>query len=128
MRAPKLLSIVELGGYPDFSSVYQQLGYQVLAANSMRKALALLKSNLPEVIVTEFNFQSDFRDRTSSLESLMATLQQKLVNVQVVVLYEPAYSEQFERVRQRFDAIHALAFPVTAENMKQAIDKLSERH
>ena len=70
-----LLSIVELGGYPDFKFLYESLGYQVLHVTTVRKALALLKANQPDVIVAEFNFQSDFRDRTSSLESLLAVIQ-----------------------------------------------------
>lgn len=44
-----LLSIVELGGYPDFKSMYKSLGYQVLQATTVRKALALLKKNRPDV-------------------------------------------------------------------------------
>ena len=69
-----LLSIVELGGYPNLSGRYSAAGYQVIAASSMRKALALLKRHRPEVVVAEFNYQSDFRDRTSNLETLMARL------------------------------------------------------
>ena len=72
---PRLLAIVELGGYPNFTSLYRRLGFEVTFVNSQRKAQAYLKKQLPEVIVTEFNFQSDFRDRTSNLETLMARLQ-----------------------------------------------------
>ena len=70
-----LLAITELGGYPDFSGLYTARGYQVETVSSMRKALRSLKQNQYDVIVAEFNFQSDFRDRTSSLETLMATVQ-----------------------------------------------------
>ena len=69
-----LLSIIELGGYPNFTAVYQQAGFTVESVASVRKALGLLKKINPDVIVAEFNFQSDFRDRSSSLESLLAVL------------------------------------------------------
>jgi hypothetical protein len=46
----------------------------VTKAVTVRKAIAALKNMQPDVVVAEFNFQSDFRDRTSSLESLRAVL------------------------------------------------------
>jgi DNA-binding NtrC family response regulator len=84
--APVLLSILELGGYPDFSRLYQSQGYQVVTMPSMRKALKFIKNNRIDVIVAEFNFQSDFRDRTSQLESLLASIAQT-PEVKVVVFY-----------------------------------------
>ena len=83
----QLLSIIELGGYPNFTPLYEELGYNVEIATRMRKALGLLKKQQPDVIVAEFNFQSDFRDRTSSLESLLAVVQ-RLPDTRVIVFYE----------------------------------------
>ena len=68
----------------------------------MRKAIKMLKKSHPEVIVAEFNFQSDFRDRTSSLESLMATVQSK-GNTKVIVFYEKEQRKQLERLLAVFD-------------------------
>lgn len=39
----QLLSIVEVGGYPNFSLLYQQAGFEVETAKTMRKALGILK-------------------------------------------------------------------------------------
>lgn len=72
---PTLLAIVALGGYPDLAEDYRRAGFEALRADSMLKALAILKRRSPDVVVAEFNFQSDFRDRTSGLETLMAALQ-----------------------------------------------------
>ena len=87
--------IIELGGYPNFTPLYQELGYEVVIATRMRKALAILKKCQPDVIVTEFNFQSDFRDRTSSLESLLAVVQ-RLPATRVIVFYEKEFMPQFD--------------------------------
>ena len=54
--AKLLLSIVELGGYPDFTSLYRELGYEVAVETRMRKALGFLKKRKPDIIVAEFNF------------------------------------------------------------------------
>jgi len=119
----RLLAIVELGGYPNFTSLYRRLGFEAIFVNSQRKAQAYLKKQLPQVIVTEFNFQSDFRDRTSNLETLMARLQ-RYPGVQVIVLYPSEFSAKFEQLRQRFPIAAALTFPVSEEDMERVISEL----
>ncbi len=74
-KLPLLLAVSEIGGYPNFTLLYEKLGYQVVVETSMRKVLKLLKKTTPQVVVAEFNYQSDFRDRTSSLESMMSIVQ-----------------------------------------------------
>ena len=115
--AKLLLSIVELGGYPNFSPLYQSLGYTTMVENRMRKAIAFLRRQQPDVIVAEFNFQSDFRDRTSSLESLLAVVQ-RLPDTRVVVLYDREYEPQFEKLRARLPVHAALAFPVSEDELR----------
>jgi hypothetical protein len=61
--ARTLLSIVELGGYPNFANLYQSRGLTVERADSMRKAVKLLKTLQPRVIVAEFNYQTDRHTR-----------------------------------------------------------------
>ena len=112
-----LLSIVELGGYPNFSPLYQSLGYTTVVENRMRKAIAFLRRQQPDVIVTEFNFQSDFRDRTSSLESLLAVVQ-RLPDTRVVVLYDREYEPQFEKLRARLPVHAALAFQDSEDDLR----------
>ena len=116
----RLLAIVELGGYPNFTSLYRRLGFEASFVNSQRKAQAYLKKQLPDVIVTEFNFQSDFRDRTSNLETLMARLQ-RYPGVRVIVLYPSEFTAKFEQLRKRFSIAAALTFPVVPEDMERAL-------
>lgn len=124
-RRPQLLSIVELGGYPDFTPQFEQAGYQVTAVHSMRKALAALKRLSPAVVVAEFNFQSDFRDRTSSLESLLATLQSRHPQAKVVVFYDRENQHPFEqRLRSRWRVDAALAFPVEPDQITAVLGQL----
>lgn len=116
-----LLSIIELGGYPNFTPLYQQAGFEVLTARSLRKALAALKKTTPQVIVAEFNYQSDFRDRTSNLESLLAAVQPQ-PDVKVIVFYEPQYRHQLERVRSRFAIYAALPYPIDGGRLRHYLD------
>lgn len=118
---PLLLSIVELGGYPNFMPEYQAAGFQVVTANSMRKAIGLLKRQKPDVVVAEFNFQSDFRDRTSNLESLLATLQTRCPGARLVVFYETRHAEHLDRLLSGHTVHAALPFPITPERLLDAI-------
>jgi len=117
----KLLSIIEMGGYPDFRPVYESCGYEVVVETRMRKAIARLKRETPDVIVAEFNFQSDFRDRTSSLESLLAVVQ-RLPDTRVIIFYDEEFTSQFEKVRTRLPVYHALRFPVTAQQLREVLE------
>ena len=119
-KKSSLLAITELGGYPDFTALYNECGFQVDMVNSMRKALRNLKQNKYAAIVAEFNFQSDFRDRTSSLETLMAVIQQK-GDVKVIIFYEKEYEHQFEKLRARFSFYAEFAYPIDSSELKSAL-------
>lgn len=119
-KKPVLISILELGGYPDFTRLYQSLGYQVYMLDSMRKAIKFIKKNEVNVIVAEFNFQSDFRDRTSQVESLMASLAQKN-QVKVIIFYDKDQAHQFTRVADRFQFLAALTYPIKEDDIKAVL-------
>ena len=118
--APSLLGIIELGGYPNFLPLYRRLGFDAELVSSQRKAQAALKKRLPGVIVAEYNFQSDFRDRTSNLETLMARLQRH-PEVRVVCIYQPEYKHKLDAMLQRFPVFAALPLPVTEAAMEAAL-------
>ena len=115
-----LLSIIELGGYPNFTPLYKSLGYEVAVETRMRKALGFLKKHQPDVIVAEFNFQSDFRDRTSSLESLLAVVQ-RMPATRVIVFYEKEFTSQFEKLRSRLPVCDALTFPIEESALRTTL-------
>jgi len=116
----KLLSIIELGGYPDFQSLYRQAGYEVESVVSVRKALGRLKKIDPDVIVAEFNFQSDFRDRTSSLESLLAAVQRS-PKTKVIVFYEKEHEHQLVKLTSRFPIHESLSFPIDPVGLEASL-------
>jgi DNA-binding NtrC family response regulator len=111
-----------MGGYPNFIPLYEQLGYRVDVVNSQRKARNLLKQDLPDVIVAEYNFQSQFRDRTSNLETLVAVLQ-KHPRVKLVVFYEPGHAHKFAVLSERYPVFAALPFPVDRDALEDALTK-----
>jgi hypothetical protein len=86
----------------------------------MRKALNYLKRNSPKVIVAEFNYQSDFRDRLSSLESLIAVAQRR-PEINVIVFYEKDYRHQFERLWAQYDFFDTLPYPIEAGRLEEVL-------
>jgi len=106
-----LVQVVELGGYPNFIPLYQRLGYRVETVNTGRKAISALKKLKPEAVVTEFNYQFSFRDRTSNLESILAVIQPQ-TGVKVVVFYDQAVQEQLDQVAERFPGFIAMRYPI----------------
>lgn len=127
MSASKtLLAIVELGGYPDFTALYKQHGYQVTLLHNTRKAMAALKQQLPDVIVAEFNYQSNFRDRTSTLESVLATVerlqQTSHKTVKVIVFYDQAYETSLQKLQAAFDNFVVIPYPVSESELARQLD------
>ena len=123
---PVLLSIIELGGYPDFTPLYETAGFHVVKAESVRKAVKLIRQHKPRVMVAEFNFQSDFRDRTSSLETLLSSMQ-GVTEASAIVFYEKEFEPQYQRFLQSFEVFASLTFPVEEEQLRAELQLISQK-
>ena len=117
-----LLSIIELGGYPNFIPLYQSRGLTVESVNSVRKAIKVLKTSRPAIIVSEFNFQSDFRDRTSSLESLLAAVQW-MPETKVIVLYDKEWHEKLQQLLAVYTVFATIPFPIKEQQLASVLDR-----
>lgn len=117
---PILLSIVELGGYPDFSPIYKRLGYEVVSTDSVRKAVKLIRKHQPVFIVAEFNFQSDFRDRTSSLETVLSSVQ-GVAESKVIVFYEKEVEQKYNLFLSHFSVHASIPFPVDENVLENSL-------
>ena len=125
MRDKKLLAVVELGGYPDFRSLYEQFGYEVVVESSIRKAISLIKKNKFDVVVAEFNYRHTFRDRLSNLESIIAVSQTN-DQLRFIVLYETEFDNHLDKLRKQFQFNAEIAFPINEEKMRVALQKLDQ--
>ena len=125
MSSPKkiLLAVVEQGGYPDFTRIYEDAGYQVEMLKTTRKAIGFLKKNKVDLLVAEFNFQTDFRDRCSSLESVMASVQHQ-PDLKVIIFIDKSNAQRFEKISSRFSIHHTLSFPIDEEQLREAVNNI----
>lgn len=117
----KLLSVIEFIANAKLPDLYQQLGFEVTVEWRVRKAVALVRKLKPDVIVADFYFQQDFRDRLSNLESLLAAAQ-PLKECSILVFYEPHDAHALERVRQRMRIDAALPMPASDEAIKTVLN------
>ncbi|WP_457673096.1 hypothetical protein [Thiolapillus sp.] len=122
-KQKSLLAVIELGGYPNLMPLYQRLGFSVELVTSQRKARSALKKHQPDLVVAEYNYQTDFRDRSSNLETLTAVLQH-YPGVKLLVFYPPRHEEVFRRFRENHEVWKAIAFPVTEQAVEEALKEL----
>lgn len=116
----KLLAVIEFIEHAQYPTIYKTLGYEVTTEWQVRKAVSLVRKMKPDVIVADFYFQSDFRDRLSNLESLLAATQ-LLKEFKVLVFYEPANEHALTRVRERMRIDAALPMPASEEAIRAVL-------
>lgn len=113
----KLLSIIEQGGYPDFTPMYREAGYEVTQVTSTRKATSWLKKNTPELIVMEFNYDPHFRDRLSNVETIISIVERN-PGMRLIVFYDKEAEFQFRRLEDQYELYAALEFPINQKKLK----------
>ncbi len=116
----KLLAVIEFIEHAQYPAIYTALGYEVSTEWQVRKAVSLVRKMKPDVIVADFYFQSDFRDRLSNLESLLAATQ-LLNDFRVLVFYEPQNEHALTQVRERMRIDAALPMPATDSAIKAVL-------
>lgn len=116
----KLLAVIEFIEHSQFPAIYKDIGFEVAVEWQVRKAVSLLRKMKPDVIVADFYFQSDFRDRLSNLESLLAAAQ-LLQGVKILVFYEAHNEAALNKVRERMRIDAALTTPVTESAIRSVL-------
>jgi len=117
---PSLLMINAFIGTAGYKKLYQEVGYTVVAEWSERKAISLVRKSPPAVIVADFYHQTDFRDRLSNLESVLAAVQ-STPGTRVLVFYEPAHQAVLDTVRARLRIDAALSLPVQESQLRDTL-------
>lgn len=115
-----LLAVIEFISHGKLPELYSQIGFDVTTEWRVRKAVSLVRKLKPDVIVADFYFQSDFRDRLSNLESLLAAAQ-PLKDTRILVFYEPQDEPMLIRVRERMRIDVVLPTPVSNESIKTVL-------
>ncbi len=117
---PRLLMVNAFIGTAGYKKLYQELGFAVVTEWSERKAISLVRKSPPAVIVADFYHQTDFRDRLSNLESLLAAVQ-SAPNTRILVFYEAAHQAVLDKVSARLRIDAALVLPVAEDRLRATL-------
>lgn len=107
-------------GTAGYKKLYQELGYSVVTEWSERKAISLVRKIPPAVIVADFYHQTDFRDRLSNLESLLAAVQ-GMPSTRILVFYETAHQSVLDQVSARLRIDDAFTLPVQEDRLRATL-------
>lgn len=121
-----LLSVRELGGYADFTPLYREMGYRVIAVQGIRKALASLKTEQPAVVVAEFNFAPTYGSRISTVEALLARLQTHHAQAHILLFAEREHRHQLQRLQGQYGVIASLPHPVDRDDLAQWLSQVND--
>ena len=118
----KLLFFVDEGGFEDFTPLFQSLGFEVSFEDSQRKAVKLAKKNKYDIVVAEFSYNPEFRDRVSNIESLLATVEAESADSKIILLYDEINQLQLDQLLQRYRVSETLKFPINREKLISLIN------
>lgn len=117
---PRLLMVNAFIGTAGYKKLYQELGFSVVTEWSERKAISLVRKSPPAVIVADFYHQTDFRDRLSNLESLLAAVQ-SAPGTRILVFYEAAHQAVLDKVSARLRIDDALVLPAAEDRLRTTL-------
>jgi NADH:ubiquinone oxidoreductase subunit C len=125
MTSPALLSVVESAAHPNFTGTYKKLGINETKLTSMRKALALLKSQPFDFIVCEFfyGYGNNYAGvNISNLDVMLYSLQKYSPDTRVIVLVDKAEREYVDKLNDIFPLHGVLQYPVSEKTIIQILE------
>lgn len=117
----KLLFFVDEGGFDDYTPLFIEQGFTVDFEQSQRKAVKLAKKNIYAVLVAQFSYNPEFRDRVSNIESLLATFETHSVDAKIVILFDDLYQPQLNQLKARYRTDCTLTFPIDTQLLRDCI-------
>ena len=117
MTRKRLLAVIEFLNHSRLPALYQRMGFEVAVEWQERKAISLLRKIRPDVLVADFYAQTDFRDRLSNLESLLAAAQ-PMAHTKILVFHESKNQAALDKVRARLRIDAAMTTPIDERELE----------
>ena len=124
MSHKTLFSIIESPAHPDFSSLYKKLGISEIRLNSIRKANAELKKQLPDIVVTEFiyGYGSNYSGvHISNLDVFLVSLLKHKAQTRVIVMVDKSERQYVDKLNEIYPLDTILVHPVTKLQMEAVL-------
>ncbi|MBT4837072.1 MAG: hypothetical protein HON94_06970 [Methylococcales bacterium] len=126
MTNKTLLSIIESPSHPNFTDLYQQLGFQETQLTSIRKANNWLKKQQPDFIIAEFfyAFGNNYSGvHISNLDVLLVSLQKYSPNTKIIILVDKTQAKHVDHLKSIFPLHAVLQFPIAIEQIKSLLSR-----
>ena len=127
MPSLTVYSLIESPFHPDCNAVYRRLGMEEVKFSSMRKAIAHLKLQLPDLIVADFvyGYGSNYAGaNVCNLDVFLRGLEPYRHEYRLIVLVDKEEQEFVEKLHNLFPITTALLNPVKPEHMKIVLEGL----
>ena len=124
MSEKTLLSIIESSSHPNFTELYNALGFKEIKINSMRKAIAALKKQQPNFIVAEFfyGYGNNYAGvNISNLDVLLYSLQKYSADTKVIVLVDKSEYKYVNKLNNIIMLHDVLKFPVSNRQLQKTL-------
>jgi hypothetical protein len=126
MSTKTLFSIIESSAHPNFSELYRSLGIKENKINSMRKAIAALKTQQPDFIVAEFfyGYGNNYAGvNISNLDVLLYSLQKYSEHTKVIVLVDKSEFQYVNKLNKIITLHDILKFPVNTKQLQDSLNR-----
>jgi len=115
-----LFEIIESPHHPNFTSLYQRLGHQVVPLTSTRKAVSQLKKQPPDLVVADFvyGYSNNYSGvHISNLDVFLMSLAKFAPQARVIILAAPGEFEHAEKMRQHCEVTAILPFSTSEADL-----------
>lgn len=123
---PVLYAIVESPVHPNFSALYEDMGYELVVLNSMRKAMTQMKKQPPDYIVCEFfyGYGNNYAGiNVSNLDVMLRSLQRYAPGAKVIAFVDKEESKYVSKLTDLFPLHAVLQYPVRPQQVEEALNR-----
>lgn len=124
VKMTRLLTIVELGGYPDLNAKLTTLGFDVIQANSMRKGLVQIKKKAPDVIIAQFIYGPTYGSQLSNFETLFAAMERHAPQAKLIALLEKDDEKHLQRLGDSQRVFRQFTYPLDTKTILTCLSSL----
>jgi hypothetical protein len=124
MSETTLFSIVESPSHPDFSTLYKKLCIREIRLNSIRKANAELKKQIPDIVVAEFiyGYGSNYSGvHISNLDVFLVSLLKYKATARVIVMVDKSERQYVDKLNEIYPIDTVLQLPVHVSQMQELL-------
>lgn len=121
---PTLFSIIESPTHPKLSGLYRRLGFTEMPFGSMRKALAQMKKQAPDVVVVEFfyGYGNNYAGvNISNLDVMLNSLNKYAPAAKVIVMVDKTERQHVDKLNEIHPLQAVLLQPVNEAAMEAVL-------